>query len=136
MKDSENVQEFLSRVSSIVKQIKGYGDTLEEKKIIEKVLGCLPAKFEHIVAAIEESKDLSKLTLDELMGSLKAREKRMSRFTTQRLEQAFQERVNILQKQNEDPKDKKNTSAQSRGRGRGRHQNSRGRGRRGNSNKV
>ncbi|XP_042391858.1 uncharacterized protein LOC121982918 [Zingiber officinale] len=138
-KDSENVQDFLSRVLTVINQIRGYGDTLEEKKIIEKVLRCLPAKFEHIVAAIEESKDLSKLSLDELMGSLEAHEKRMNRFSTQTLEQAFQGKMNVSQKEKDSPQEKKNISAQraSQGRGRGRFQNSntrgQGRGGRGNS---
>ncbi|KAG6520057.1 hypothetical protein ZIOFF_017087 [Zingiber officinale] len=139
MKDSENVQDFLSRVLTVINQIRGYGDTLEEKKIIEKVLRCLPVKFEHIVAAIEESKDLSKLSLDELMGSLEAHEKRMNRFSTQTLEQAFQGKMNVSQKAKDSPQEKKNISAQraSQGRGRGRFQNSntrgQGRGGRGNS---
>ncbi|KAL0461981.1 UNVERIFIED_CONTAM: hypothetical protein Slati_0085700 [Sesamum latifolium] len=66
------------------------------------------------------------------MGSLEAHEKRMSRFSAQDLEQAFQGKVNISheqKKQDNDLQDEKNIFAQSRGRGRGRHQNYRGRGR-------
>ncbi|XP_073019466.1 uncharacterized protein [Primulina eburnea] len=121
------------KVSSAVNQIKGYGDNLEEKKIIEKVLRCLPAKFEHIVAAIEESKDLSKLTLDELMGSLEAHEKRMSRFSNQSWEQTFQGKVNISQKEDDTLQQKKKEPIQrpSRGRGRGRYLSFQARGHRG-----
>ena len=46
------------------------------------------------MTALEESKDLSKLTLVELMGSLEAHETRMKRFE-QPLEQAFQSKINI-----------------------------------------
>ena len=46
------------------------------------------------MTALEESKDLSKLTLVELMGSLEAHEARMKRFD-QPLEQAFQSKINI-----------------------------------------
>ncbi|KAK4409403.1 hypothetical protein Sango_0013300 [Sesamum angolense] len=115
----------------MVNQIRGHRDTLEENKIVEEVLRCLPVKFEHIVVAIEESKDLSVLTFDELMGSLEAHERKMRRFAAQDLEQDFQGKVNISHKQDNDMQDKKIMSAQSRGKGRGRHQNycDRGRGR-------
>ncbi|KAL9426880.1 hypothetical protein AB3S75_033628 [Citrus x aurantiifolia] len=36
MKDSEGVQDFCNRVTEIVNQIKGCGDTIEDKKVNEK----------------------------------------------------------------------------------------------------
>ena len=69
MKDNENMQDFFSRVSVIVNQIRGYGDTFDDKRIVEKVLRSLPAKFEHIVVAIEESKDLKTLSLDSSIAA-------------------------------------------------------------------
>lgn len=51
-------------------------------------------KIDHVVAAIEESKDLSKLTLHELMGHLR----HMNMFSSQPLEQAFQSKVNLGEK--------------------------------------
>jgi len=94
MREDESIQSFFSCVSNIFNQIRSYGDTIEDKKIILKILRSFPVKYDHIVAAIEESKDLSKLTLVELMGSLKAHEARMKRFE-QPLEQAFQSKINI-----------------------------------------
>ena len=99
MKETESVKDFHSRVAKIVNQIKNYGDTIQEKKLVEKILWSLPKKFDHVVAATEESKDLSILSLYELMGSLEAYEGRMSRFSSQPLEQAFQSKVNVSQKE-------------------------------------
>ena len=59
-----------------------YGDTIQDQKLVEKILWSLPQKFDHVVAKIEESKDLSVLTMYELMGSLKAHKGRMSRFSS------------------------------------------------------
>ena len=66
MKDNEGVQDFCSRVIEIVNQIKGCGDTIEDKKVNEKVLRCLPPKFDHAAAAIEESRDLSEKSFSNL----------------------------------------------------------------------
>ena len=89
MKESEKFHDFFTKVAEIVNQIKSHGYTIQEKKINEKILRSLPQKFEHIVAAIEGSKDLSKLTMYELMGSFDAHEKRMTRFLEQPIDQAF-----------------------------------------------
>ncbi|GKV51031.1 hypothetical protein SLEP1_g57708 [Rubroshorea leprosula] len=90
MKGSESVQDFISRVSVIINQLKTYGDQVDDRKVVEKVLRCLPPKFDHVVAAIEESKDFSVYSLNQLMGSLLAREERMNRFAKKNMEQAFQ----------------------------------------------
>ena len=95
MKETEFVKDFNSRVAEIVNQIKSYGDTIQEQKLVEKILQNLPQKFDHVVVAIEESKDLSILTIYELMGSLEAHEGRMSRFSSQPLQQAFQSKLNV-----------------------------------------
>ncbi|GJU61667.1 hypothetical protein Tco_1243502 [Tanacetum coccineum] len=52
--------------------------------------GRLHPKFDHVVAAIEESKDLSVFSFDELMGSLQAHEARINRNTNKEEEKAFQ----------------------------------------------
>ena len=77
--------------------------------MIEKVLRSLATKFDVVVAAIEEAKDLEKMTVDELMGSLLLHEAMIDRNKDSNLETSFKSQVSI-----------------SRGRGRGR---SRGRGR-------
>ena len=64
----------MTRVSSIVTQFQAYGEPLEQKVIVQKILWCLTKKFSMVVTAIEEAKDLSKLTLEELTGSLLSHE--------------------------------------------------------------
>lgn len=61
------------RVVEHVNQMRGLGDTM----VVEKVLRSLGAKYNHIVTAIEESIDITKLTLDELSGFLQAHEARL-----------------------------------------------------------
>jgi hypothetical protein len=44
--------------------------------VVEKILRLLIDKFENMICAIEESKDLIELSVDELIGSLLAHEQR------------------------------------------------------------
>lgn len=66
-----------------------------QKKVIEKILRSLPARFDHCAAAIKESKDLSKMMMHELMSSLQVHEQRINQSTNQPVEQAFQSKVVI-----------------------------------------
>lgn len=80
MKTEESVQIFLSRVN---------GDNISGQTVVAKVLRSLASKFIHVVALIEESKDLSTYTFDELMGSLLTHEARLSRSKEKGDEKAF-----------------------------------------------
>lgn len=81
MKYFESMEDFFTQVMGLVNQIRSYGDTVTDQKIVEKMLRIFPFKFDHIVIAIEESKDLKSLSINELMGSLQTHEKRMNRST-------------------------------------------------------
>ena len=70
MKENETVEEYFNRVTSIVNQMKINGDKVEEQRVVEKILRSMTRKFDHVVVAIEESKDLSTLTMESLIGSL------------------------------------------------------------------
>ena len=68
--------DYISSVVELVNQKRGLGDTISEGMVVGKVLRSLWAKYNLLVTAIEESKDISKLTMDELNGTLKAHEAR------------------------------------------------------------
>jgi hypothetical protein len=70
MKSSESMQDFLSRVMAIICQMRSYGDQITNQTMVAKVLRILTPKFDHVAAAIEESKDMLVFLFDELMDSL------------------------------------------------------------------
>ncbi|XP_024036216.1 uncharacterized protein LOC112096774 [Citrus clementina] len=121
-KGSEGVQDFCSRVTEIVNQIKGCGDSIEDEKVNEKVLRCLPPKFDHLAAAIEESRDLSKMTFSDLSGSLPSHEQRINRPSSQPTEQAFQSKINNSDQNKSSKKDQKNEGSSQRNGQRGKGQ--------------
>nr|GEV56264.1 hypothetical protein [Tanacetum cinerariifolium] len=61
-----------------------------DEVIVAKVLRSLVPKFDHVVAAIKESKDLSTFSFDELMGSLQAHEVRINWKFAKEEEKVFQ----------------------------------------------
>ncbi|XP_047258492.1 uncharacterized protein LOC124890741, partial [Capsicum annuum] len=93
MKSNESVQTYLSRVYSLVNQMKSYGEDISEETVVAKVLRSLTPKFEHVVAAIEESHNLSDYTFDKLMSSLQDHEERIVRSHEKNEEKAFQAEV-------------------------------------------
>ncbi|KAL4354255.1 hypothetical protein GQ457_06G039790 [Hibiscus cannabinus] len=76
MKESESVKEYADRLMKIVNQIRLFGEDLPEKRVVEKVLVSLPEKFEAKISSLEDSKDISQLSLAELVNSLQAVEQR------------------------------------------------------------
>ena len=95
MKNNETVQEFVSRMMAIIDKMRTFGDKITDQTVVAKVLRSLTPGFDHVVAAIEESKDLTQLSIDELSGSLQAHEVRMNKSAEKSEEKAFQAKVDI-----------------------------------------
>ena len=54
--------------------MKSNRESIEDVHVVDKMLRSLANKFEHVMVAIEESKDLETLSIEELMGSLQMHE--------------------------------------------------------------
>ncbi|GAV83978.1 DUF4219 domain-containing protein/UBN2 domain-containing protein [Cephalotus follicularis] len=107
MKGSETVKDYISKLLEVVNQMRIYGEKLTDQKLVEKVLISLPDKYDSKVSAIEESKDLTKLTLNELLGSLHIHELRICKKEEVSAGSAFQ--VKHKNKQTSFKESKKNS---------------------------
>ncbi|XP_017239901.1 uncharacterized protein LOC108212690 [Daucus carota subsp. sativus] len=70
MKSNEGVEEYGSRLISIVNQIKLLGGEFSSQRVVDKLLVTLPEWYETKISSHKDIKDLSKLTVSELINSL------------------------------------------------------------------
>ena len=70
MKEDESFDEFYAKLKDIVNSTFNLGETIPEPKIGRKVLRSLLKRFHSKITVIEESKDVDKILLTELVGNL------------------------------------------------------------------
>ncbi|GJT27582.1 zf-CCHC domain-containing protein [Tanacetum coccineum] len=69
--DDETIDCAFARFNTIITSLKALDESFSSRNHVRKFLRALPTKWRPKVTAIEESKDLSTLPLDELIGNLK-----------------------------------------------------------------
>ena len=79
MEKDESFDEFNAKLKDIVNSAFNLGKTIPEPKIVRKVLRYLPERFHAKITAIEESKDIDKIPLTELVGNLQTYELGLTR---------------------------------------------------------
>ncbi|CAL1395133.1 unnamed protein product [Linum trigynum] len=79
MKPEESIKEMNERFTTIVNSLRNLEVEYASVDLVRKVLWALPKKWTPKVTTIEESKDLTRLSLDELIGSLITHEEKLKR---------------------------------------------------------
>ena len=74
MGDDESFDSFYEKLNEIVIAKLNLGEKNEDAKVMRKILRSLPKSFRAKVTAIEESKDLDEIKIQELIGSLQTYE--------------------------------------------------------------
>ncbi|CAL2229173.1 unnamed protein product [Prunus armeniaca] len=77
MKEGEFVTDYFERMLTIANKMRMNGEQMEDVIIVEKILRSMISKFDYVVCSIEESKDVTELSIDELQSSLLVHEQRM-----------------------------------------------------------
>lgn len=75
MKEGEKIDSFLGRTLTVVNKMKTNGEVMEQSTDVSKILRSLTPKFNYVVCPIEESNDMSTMSIDE---SLLVHEQRLS----------------------------------------------------------
>ncbi|GJS03669.1 zinc finger, CCHC-type containing protein [Tanacetum coccineum] len=77
MTEDDTVDAFTAKLNGYATKAKELGKTLDESLLVRKLLDSTPDRFIQIVASIEQTNDLDDITLDEIIGKLKAFEERI-----------------------------------------------------------
>jgi len=94
MKDSEDISSYITRVQTITNQLKHNGETLTDTRVVQKILRSLTDDFENVVCAIEESRNLEEITIDDLRASFEVHEQRKKK-KQEVLEEVLQTKMTI-----------------------------------------
>ena len=70
IEEDESFDKFYAKLKDIVNSAFNLGETIPEPKIVRIVLRSLPKRFHAKITTIEESKDIDKIPLTELVGNL------------------------------------------------------------------
>jgi regulator of replication initiation timing len=70
MLEEETFGEFYTKISDLRNSMVSLGKSVSDVKLIQKILRSLLEHFRIKVTTIEESKDLEKMKIEELVGSL------------------------------------------------------------------
>ena len=76
MKESETIKDYLDRLLSIVNKVRLLGTDFFDSRIVQKIFITVLEKFETTISSLENSKDVSSITLAELLNALQAQEQR------------------------------------------------------------
>ena len=74
MDANETITDMFTRFTNIINALKGLGKVYTTSENVRKILRSLPKTWEAKVTVIQEAKDLTKLPLEELIGSLMTHE--------------------------------------------------------------
>ncbi|CAN6214865.1 unnamed protein product [Urochloa humidicola] len=72
MGDSEKINDFALKVTTIVNEIRSLGTKVEETTVVEKLLHSVPDKFRPLISTIEQWGDVEEMSVTETIGRLRA----------------------------------------------------------------
>ncbi|KAL6317815.1 hypothetical protein AAG906_030569 [Vitis piasezkii] len=93
MRESIFVKDYATQLLSIADKVRLLGKEFSNEKIVQKILVTLLEKYEATISSLENSKDLSTISLTELLHSLEAVEQRRLMRQGDTVEGAFQARM-------------------------------------------
>ncbi|GAV79350.1 DUF4219 domain-containing protein/UBN2 domain-containing protein, partial [Cephalotus follicularis] len=66
----ESIYYMFDRFTNIINSLNSLGKSFSNNELVRKILRSLPKSWQDKVTVIEEAKDLTKLKLEDLLGSL------------------------------------------------------------------
>nr|GEU58486.1 hypothetical protein [Tanacetum cinerariifolium] len=76
MRTGESIIDYFGRVMAVANEMRNYEDSMDDVKIVDKILRTLTDKWNFMICSIEESKDIDEMIVDELQSSLLVHEQK------------------------------------------------------------
>ena len=73
-KKTKTIKSYADKLLSIANKVRLLGKDFPDERIVQKILVTVPEKYESKISTLEESKDLSNITLRELVNALQTQE--------------------------------------------------------------
>lgn len=89
MAKNDSVVDFMMKFTRIVSELWNLGETMEEREVVWHFLRVTPSKFDALTLSMEQYRDLDKVSLDEVIGSLIVHELRIKEHESCEEEQAL-----------------------------------------------
>lgn len=70
------MKEYCDRLLGIANKVRLLGSEFPDSRLVQKILVTVPERFEATIASLENTKDLSKMSLAELIQALQSQEQR------------------------------------------------------------
>jgi hypothetical protein len=88
-KPGESIDDFAVRIRKLATDLKGLGETsMDDTRVVKKFLRVVPARYNQVAVTIEMFCDLKTLTIEELVGRLRAAEDRFELTVDQIIDKA------------------------------------------------
>ena len=76
MKELETIKEYVDKLLGIANKNRSVGSKFSNSWMVQKLLVTILSKFNATISSLENTKDLSKVTLIEIVNALQAQEQR------------------------------------------------------------
>ncbi|XP_047306156.1 uncharacterized protein LOC124909530 [Impatiens glandulifera] len=83
MKNTKSIKEYFARVTAMTNKIKSNGEVTPDSKVVEKILRTLTERFTYVVISIEEVRDTTTMSIDELQSSLAVHEQKFKKMNVE-----------------------------------------------------
>ena len=74
MKDSKTIKDYYDKLLSIANKVMLLDSKFSDLRLVQKILVMILERFEATISSIENTKDLPKVSLVELLNALQAQE--------------------------------------------------------------
>jgi hypothetical protein len=76
--DEESIEDLATRVTGLTSNLQELGEKMEDRRIVRKLLRVIPKRYNQVACAIEMFSDLNTLSVEELIGKLRAAKDRVA----------------------------------------------------------